>query len=208
MKLHTVLTEAQVSNALFRVHVADLVARDVYFTEFTAEPSKSRPNGFRIQLGTDDPDLLGGKRNYKNSGGYGASNVYAATWYEWGWFIARIFDMDPTAIFGTEYKTREAFNAATDNIFTDLRYAVVDTKRNELRRNIKPGQSPRVIARFATYWEAFEFINEAPGYYADGYEVRDMPTEDMPCYCGTEIYAHEPNCTGLPLDRKGAPVSL
>jgi hypothetical protein len=43
----------------------------------------------------------------------------AATWDEWGWFLAAIFDAEPTAKCG-HYKDREHFNEQTNNRFATL----------------------------------------------------------------------------------------
>lgn len=50
-------------------------------------------------------------RNPGTSGG-GHDNVFAATWMDWGWFIAVMFRYEPTAIIG-EYDGREDFLART-----------------------------------------------------------------------------------------------
>jgi uncharacterized protein YwbE len=138
MKLHTSLTDVQVSNALFRAQQAGRVTRDVHFAVFAPERSSTHPHGFQLQLGTDSRDSL--PRGYKDQNGatmnvrrgYGASRGttrYAATWHEWGWLIAEIFAADPGARWGANparcarpehawgYASPAVFHAKTDDAF-------------------------------------------------------------------------------------------
>ena len=63
--------------------------------------SMSHPFRYEIQLGTDDKSTGPTKsRRFKNTGAYGADQVWAATYDEWGYFIQRVFQLDPTAKFG------------------------------------------------------------------------------------------------------------
>lgn len=117
MKLHTKLLAHEVRNALQTVKDVGQVADDVHFVQFDYEGSKSRDNGYLVQLGTYD-QCSGPKnsRHYKNSGTHGASDIWAATYEEWGWFIAEIFALDPDAIFGA-YKSLDSFNEQTSDQF-------------------------------------------------------------------------------------------
>lgn len=109
MKLHTSLLMTDIGNALTRVKELGLVAEDIRFMQFTIEGSRSRPYGYRIQLGTYNQHSGPTRsRRYKNSGRSGATTgydgndrVWAATYDEWGWFIGEIFLMDPSARFGS-----------------------------------------------------------------------------------------------------------
>lgn len=139
MKLHTRLHSSDIGRALARVHDLGLVARDVTFVEFTYQDSRSHPSGFKIQLGTYDK-YTGptGSRRYKNTGHLGASSawngepVWAATYDEWGWFIAEIFLADPRAKFGP-YKDATDFHRQTKGAY-------------------RPSATPAV--RYQTYAEA------------------------------------------------------
>jgi hypothetical protein len=114
MKLHTKLTSHDISEALENVKQHGLVTEDISFVQFAYESSRSHANGYLIQLGTTNKYSLpsGKKRHYKNSGDRGADMIWAATYDEWGWFIAEIFDRDPNAKFGY-YKSRDDFNEQT-----------------------------------------------------------------------------------------------
>lgn len=122
MRLHTQLTGPDVGNALLRAKKAGRVTEDVQFTVFGTYKSRTHAYAYEIQLGTYDKHSLpegtvdqhGKKmhvRRFKNSGNSGASseygyyeNVWAATYDEWGWFIAEIFKADPTARWGPKPK--------------------------------------------------------------------------------------------------------
>lgn len=108
MKLHSnTLTWRTVHDALSASQRAGHVAEHVGFEQMDECGSRSRKVGFEIQLGTD-VKLPGDKRRWKNSGAYGASDVYAATRDEWGWFIAELYAIDENAIFGP-YKCYDDF---------------------------------------------------------------------------------------------------
>lgn len=101
MKLHTSLARTDVCAALRAVKADGQMAEDVMFMQLDAEGSRTHERGFKVQLGTYDPGSGPGKsRHFKNSGQYGASRVWAATYDEWGYFIAEVFRRDPGASFG------------------------------------------------------------------------------------------------------------
>lgn len=114
MKLHSdILDGPAIFNALRAAKTAGKVTHDIYFVQFNASGSRSRARGFDIQLGTDDRTTGPTKsRRYKNSGKYGADAIWAATYDEWGWFIAYLFDTDPDATFGP-YKGQQDFEGKT-----------------------------------------------------------------------------------------------
>ena len=122
MKLHTKLSSHDVYDSMAVTKARGLMTKDVKFTQFIEQPSRSHPNGFLIQLGTHDK--RSGPKNsryYKNTGKRGANSgryegypMWAATYDEWGWFIADIFDRDPDAKFG-HYTSQKRFNELTNN---------------------------------------------------------------------------------------------
>lgn len=116
MKLHTTLTARQVMEAMDAVKQRGLVTGDIQFIQFDPENSRTHPHGYKIQLGTFDKTSGPTRsRHYKNSGQYGAdTTVWAASYTEWGWFLAEIFDQDPDAKFG-DYKDYTDFHAKTEN---------------------------------------------------------------------------------------------
>lgn len=118
MKLHSnTLTWSDVHDALRTAKDTGNVARHIDFEICEERGSRSRKNGFEIQLGTYTK-IPGDKRRFKNSGAYGASDVYAATRDEWGWFIDAVFNLDPAAVFGP-YSGRIDFHKATRYAYGD-----------------------------------------------------------------------------------------
>lgn len=127
MRLRTSLTRGEVFSALHNAYEASEVTPDVHFVKFTEHRSSTHPHAFELSMGTfvqrSGPTI----RNYKNSGTRGAYSefamgeaIWAPTYQEWGWFMARIFAADPRARFGTGtggYNGVEDFNARTDNAF-------------------------------------------------------------------------------------------
>lgn len=118
MKLHTTLGYQQITQAMRDVKSRGLVTDDIFFVQFDYEGSRSRPNGWLIQLGTFDKTTgPTNSRHYKNSGQWGAeTNIWAATYDEWGWFIAELFELDPDATFG-HYKGINDFHKQTKTRF-------------------------------------------------------------------------------------------
>ena len=112
MRLHTNLASSDVQFALHEAKRRGLVTNDVHFVVYARHGSNSHDRAFELQLGTYDKHSLPagttdqyGKnmhvRRYKNSGTFGAESVYAATYYEWGWFMLEVFKRDPNALFGS-----------------------------------------------------------------------------------------------------------
>lgn len=112
MRLHTnTLDMSDVHKALKTAKDNGTVAEHIHFEAFSQHGSRSHARAFEIQLGTYSK-LPGDKRRYKNSGQYGASNIYAATYDEWGYFIKELFELDPELVFGN-YRGLEDFNRQT-----------------------------------------------------------------------------------------------
>jgi uncharacterized protein YwbE len=142
MRLHTRLTATEVYSALGQAQLAGKVTSDIRFMVFRQYRSRTHPHGYEVQLGTWDKDSLPsgtvdqhGKnmrvRRFKNSGSHGAhsdngtgESVWAATWHEWGWFIASVFAADPGARFGGltgwNYLSPGDFHRKTGGQFRDF----------------------------------------------------------------------------------------
>jgi hypothetical protein len=110
MRLHTKLTSDDVYAALSRAKRTGRVSSTVVFDPITAYNSKTHPRAYEIQLGTFDSylpfntfDQHGRRmrtRRTRNTRNYTDDQRFAATWHEWGWFIAEIFAADPSARWG------------------------------------------------------------------------------------------------------------
>lgn len=134
MKIHTKLTDEEIAEALARCQHNELITKDVRFAEYSVHGSRSHARAVDVQLGTD----TGGKlpegymsrygspqktrRVRKGGAGRGASVNYAttlkfaATWEEWGTFIAELFRHDPNAKIGF-YDGINDFHDRTDRAF-------------------------------------------------------------------------------------------
>jgi hypothetical protein len=134
MRLHTKLGGYQLSQALQRAKDKGRIGGSVVFAVDSVHGSRTHPRAFELQLGTWDNTLPAGtvdqrghKLRYRRTRNINRddANRYAATWHEWGWLIAEIFDADPSARFGGEkgwgYKNRADFDEKTNWQFdTDL----------------------------------------------------------------------------------------
>ena len=123
MKLHSdTLTSADVYTAMERAKQRGHVSRLTIFDKMEEKKSRTRKNGFEIHLEWIGEKVKGDGRRWTNSGKGGAnsydngSGCYAATYDEWGWFIAELFDKDANAVFG-HYKGKEHFDTYTKGAY-------------------------------------------------------------------------------------------
>ena len=110
MRLHSdILTDNDIRNALADSEVPSHVG----FDKFISGGSRTRKHAWDLHLATDTK-IAGDKRRHGNPGNGRAprSDAYAATYDEWGYFIARLFEKDPNAIFGN-YKGQDDFDSQT-----------------------------------------------------------------------------------------------
>lgn len=104
-----------------RIHSDILTRRDllnaatearVYMETFTEHGSRSRERAFNV--------LLRGESNRRpNCGTTGAADDYAATWDQWGVFLAFLFYIDPN-MKTPYYDDRDDFNFRTNVRFTKI----------------------------------------------------------------------------------------
>jgi hypothetical protein len=106
------------ANTLTRLQVCEAarIAR-VDFGRLTGHGSRKRDHAF-------DVTLTGESRRRPNSGAGGSGDEYAATWDQWGVFLAVLFHADDSVTTGP-YADAEAFGRATFWRFDD-RSAEVD----------------------------------------------------------------------------------
>lgn len=118
MRIHTdVLSADDFSHSLADEKRAARIAISVGFKELSEHRSTSRHRGFEVQLGSYKK-IEGDGRRIGNSGSYGAmSGEYAATYDEWGWFLAALYREDPNMIVGSKknpiYKDQSDFRFRT-----------------------------------------------------------------------------------------------
>jgi hypothetical protein len=98
-----------------RLHSDIITARDIHAAtpadvaaDVSQHGSRSRARAFEVSL-----EGLGGRHTRKkNSGNRGAGYEYAASWDDWGVWLARLFEIDPNMT-ATYYKDRADFYAQT-----------------------------------------------------------------------------------------------
>lgn len=123
MRLHTDLIK------IADVYAAAKNLPGVYIT-VTEHRSRSRDRAFEISLE--------GNGYRKNTGSYGASDVYGATWDEWGVVIARLYALDPDAFWGSAkyqvYQDQDDFNWQTAFRFENHENLPEDTHKRHTWR--------------------------------------------------------------------------
>lgn len=114
MRIHTdTLTYSDIYRA---TNAAEMVGVSV---SITAHGSRSRATAFDVTLtGTSS------RRPNPGTGGRYPSDDHAATWDEWGMFLAALFNADPNAFAGSAahpvYANRDHFHAVTGDRFRTL----------------------------------------------------------------------------------------
>lgn len=120
MRIHTdILTADDIYAALAAEQAAGRISPHVFFEVLTSHGSRIRARAFEVKLASDVRDA---GRRWGNSGGYGATSYtthsYTATYDEWGWLIAALYQIDADALWGTgekyaQYRSREDFDDKT-----------------------------------------------------------------------------------------------
>lgn len=115
MKLHSsVHTMKTIVEAKDRATAAGKLPKHITL-ELMGSGSRTRNAAFVIRLYTEFKQPGDGRRRV-NTGNAGSGADYAATWDEWGWFMAEVFAADPDASFD-RYDGVADFNARTDGAF-------------------------------------------------------------------------------------------
>lgn len=100
-------------------------AAGVSLNKSTQHGSRRRARAFEV--------LLEGSGTRGNSGWYGAADRQAATWDEWGVFLAVLFDRDTLATIPGVYENAEHFHWVTGNRFDALTMPADTHKRHSFR---------------------------------------------------------------------------
>lgn len=114
MRIHTdTLTVTDIYAAAARAGGGDYRTSPV-LADVTEHGSRSRARAFNVTLsGTS------GRRQNPGHGG-GSRDLQAATWDEWGMFLAELFRRDPNAVVPKVYDGAEHFQNVTDQRFDTL----------------------------------------------------------------------------------------
>jgi hypothetical protein len=112
-----------------RIHTDILTADDVRacrpintglgFDRLEPRGSRSHRGAYDVHLAAVDNhgrDAWEKKRRPNTGIGWESSYPYAATWGEWGLFLAALFELDPVAYAGP-YRGRDDFHAQTRGVF-------------------------------------------------------------------------------------------
>lgn len=115
MRIHTHLCLGMIESAALKAGVS--------FGKLVAHGSRTREHAFEVQL-------LGTSTRRPNSGSRGVGrDDYAATWDEWGIFLADLFEADPDIVC-------QPYNGAADFYYkTDGRYESL--RKEDQHRNHK-----------------------------------------------------------------------
>jgi hypothetical protein len=121
MRLHTALTEREIRDCLARAQESGEVPADLIFDQFNPAGSRTHRHGYDIHLATEYQGTRDDGRKRKRAAYYGVSGqLWAATYDEWGWFLAEFFVTDPDAKAGP-YKGQADFHAQTHDNYSDGR---------------------------------------------------------------------------------------
>lgn len=120
MKLHSdILTDQTILRALLKGRNAGVIDPGVHPDKMEARGSRSRARAWEIHLGTNTKtrDYTGKlRRRPSNSADPDSLAEFGATYAEWGWFIAFLFEADPDLMFGP-YTSLEVFDRVTRYAF-------------------------------------------------------------------------------------------
>lgn len=115
MRLHTnTHTWQSIREALDRAKRAGKVAQHVHIETLDERGSRSKARAFEISLRAYNKIEGDGRRRPNQN--TGERELWAATYDEWGWFIAELFAVEPDAVFGS-YIGRHGFDAATKTAY-------------------------------------------------------------------------------------------
>lgn len=158
MRFHTSLDREQIHAALQRAKQAGKLTEDVEFRELTEYKSRTHERQFEVQLGVskshtyvplpaDYVNQYGKKQRTRRTANGDGYNWYAATWHEWGWFIAFLYEAgshgdrwgsDPDhARYPWGYFSRDDFESKTDWQF--------DTDLIDDLPPLRPAADPRLV---------------------------------------------------------------
>lgn len=116
MKVYSdTLTPADFAHALQGAQAAGLIGPSVFLAELDEKPARKAARLYVVQLAAVSK-MPGEKRRRVNTGSTGAGDVFAATWDEWGYFMAEVFARDESAVFGP-YDGVDSFREMTKGAY-------------------------------------------------------------------------------------------
>lgn len=117
MRIHTADETIAIANQALRHAKAEtLIPSHVYIDVLIQRASRTRAYAAEVHLAASHKSP-GDRRRYANTGHNGADRgTFAASYDEWGHFLAALFELDPAAVAGP-YKSRDDFHAQTRNAY-------------------------------------------------------------------------------------------
>jgi hypothetical protein len=106
MRIHT--DTVRIGGLYKALDLVEAQAPDVTLENVSQHASRSHRYAFEVALRGH------GERHTKRPNG--SSDGYAATYDDWGWFLAALYDVDPSIKAGP-YKGRTDFNVKTNNAY-------------------------------------------------------------------------------------------
>lgn len=132
MRIHTdKLTFQRIQDAMAEAKRKGRIAKHVTFETLKAHNSRDYDRSFEVRLEAYTK-VDGDGRRYANSGSYGAATAYTATYDEWGWFLAELYEIDPYMRVGSKsypiYSSDDDFHERTGLSYhpQSLREAIAD----------------------------------------------------------------------------------
>lgn len=121
MRIHTdKLSDTNIRELLAKERAAGRIPYAVGFKTLDQRGSRKRARAFEVQLDAYEKEHGDGRR-YGNSGSYGGGQNWAATYDEWGWFLAALFAADPEAD-ATYYSDADDFHTKTTDNYRPVDY--------------------------------------------------------------------------------------
>ena len=111
MRIHTSLSEGDFYAVL---RADERLGQDLYFESLTEHGSRTHDRAFEVKIWSHNrTSISGAKRRHPNSGFSGGASEYGATFDEWGYFLAVLFELDPNARVASVYEHRGEFHDRT-----------------------------------------------------------------------------------------------
>lgn len=154
-----------------RIHTDKLSANDLraalpdgVHAYITPKGSRKRARAFEITLFVIQRDEL--HMRLGNSGGYGASSDLAATWDEWGIWMARLYELDSRVLIGW-YESHDHFVAMTTRQRDYVRM-VAKPHHIKYRTHLAPWLAPDFDAERRAEAAGYEAGKAAGSWVIDG----------------------------------------
>jgi hypothetical protein len=104
----------------------DRLGQDLYFENLTEHGSRTHERAFNVKLWSQNRTTISGATRRRPNPGtgnrFGGMGAYAATFDEWGYFLAALFEADPHARVVHAYSDRADFHERTNRAYLRADY--------------------------------------------------------------------------------------